>query len=116
MNCRYSSGVQKPITRSTPARLYQLRLKSTISSRREELGESLKVPAGTLTLVRFAERDDSSFARTQISDDAFDRTVFTRGVPTFEDDHDLAIVGDDVALQFHQFNAEFVERLLIRFF
>ncbi len=27
----YSSGVQKPITRSTPARLYQLRSNSTIS-------------------------------------------------------------------------------------
>ena len=31
MNSWYSSVVQKPITRSTPARLYQLRSKSTIS-------------------------------------------------------------------------------------
>ena len=30
-NSSYSSSVQKPITRSTPARLYQLRSKSTIS-------------------------------------------------------------------------------------
>ena len=30
-NSSYSSGVQKPITRSTPARLYQLRSNSTIS-------------------------------------------------------------------------------------
>src|SRR5512142_1538276 len=30
-NSAYSSAVQKPITRSTPARLYQLRSKSTIS-------------------------------------------------------------------------------------
>ena len=29
--CSVSSGVQKPMTRSTPARLYQLRSKSTIS-------------------------------------------------------------------------------------
>ena len=31
MNSRYSSGVQKPITRSTPARLYQERSNITIS-------------------------------------------------------------------------------------
>ncbi len=30
-NSSYSASVQKPITRSTPARLYQLRSKSTIS-------------------------------------------------------------------------------------
>ena len=30
-NSQYSSSVQKPITRSTPARLYQERSKSTIS-------------------------------------------------------------------------------------
>ena len=30
-NSSYSSSVQKPMTRSTPARLYQLRSKSTIS-------------------------------------------------------------------------------------
>ena len=30
-NSRYSSSVQNPITRSTPARLYQLRSKRTIS-------------------------------------------------------------------------------------
>ncbi len=30
-NSRYSSSVQKPMTRSTPARLYQLRSNSTIS-------------------------------------------------------------------------------------
>ena len=30
-NSSYSSSVQKPITRSTPARLYQLRSNSTIS-------------------------------------------------------------------------------------
>jgi hypothetical protein len=30
-NSQYSSSVQKPITRSTPARLYQLRSISTIS-------------------------------------------------------------------------------------
>ena len=33
MNSMYSSFVQKPITRSTPARLYQLRSNSTISPR-----------------------------------------------------------------------------------
>src|SRR5208337_3024854 len=31
MNSRYSFGLQKPITRSTPARLYQERSKNTIS-------------------------------------------------------------------------------------
>src|SRR5919206_3792527 len=31
MNSQYSSSVQNPITRSTPARLYQLRSNSTIS-------------------------------------------------------------------------------------
>ena len=31
MNSSYSSSVQKPITRSTPARLYQLRSNSTTS-------------------------------------------------------------------------------------
>ena len=31
MNSSYSSSVQKPITRSTPARLYQLRSNRTIS-------------------------------------------------------------------------------------
>ena len=30
-NSSYSSSVQKPMTRSTPARLYQLRSNSTIS-------------------------------------------------------------------------------------
>lgn len=30
-NCQYSSSVQKPITFSTPARLYQLRSNRTIS-------------------------------------------------------------------------------------
>jgi hypothetical protein len=32
-NSSYSASVQKPITRSTPARLYQLRSNSTISPR-----------------------------------------------------------------------------------
>jgi hypothetical protein len=31
MNSRYSSSVQKPITRSTPARLYQERSKRQVS-------------------------------------------------------------------------------------
>ena len=31
MNCSYSGGEAKPITRSTPARLYQDRSKKTIS-------------------------------------------------------------------------------------
>ena len=31
MNSQYSSSLQKPITRSTPARLYQERSKRTIS-------------------------------------------------------------------------------------
>src|SRR5574341_1529776 len=41
-NSRYSSSVQKPINRSTPARLYQLRSNSTISP-----------PAGRLATYRW---------------------------------------------------------------
>jgi hypothetical protein len=86
MNSQYSSSVQKPITRSTPARLYQERSKRTISPARAQLRDiALEVPLRPLALVRRAEGHDRRAARVQRLDDALHGPAFAGGVASLED-------------------------------
>ena len=60
MNSRYCSGVQKPLTGSTTARLYQLRSKNTISPGPRQLADvALEVPLPFFVLRGLWERDDA---------------------------------------------------------
>ena len=57
-NSSYSSGVQNPMTFSTPARLYQLRSNSTISPAAGRCGDvTLEVPLRPLPIVGRRQRD-----------------------------------------------------------
>ena len=49
-------------------------------------------------------------------DDAFDRAVLARSIPALQDDQDLVIAFDEMALQLDQFDLEFAQALLVGFF
>ena len=86
---RYSSGVQKPMTCSTPARLYQLRSNSTISPAAGRCGDvALEVPLAALALGRRGQRGDARDARVQVLGDPLDRAALAGGVAALEHDHD----------------------------
>ena len=58
---RYSSGVQKPITCSTPARVYQRPVEQhDVPGRRQVLDVALEVPLRPLALGRRGERGDAA--------------------------------------------------------
>ena len=87
MNCSYSSSVAKPITRSTPARLYQERSNSTISPGGRQV---LRRSAGSTTgpargRVGLVKRDDPRVARVQVLHEALDRAALAGGVAALEE-------------------------------
>ncbi len=91
---RTPSSVQKPITRSTPARLYQLRSKSTISPPAGRCGDvALEVPLGALALVGRGQRGHPADARVQALGDALDGPALAGRVAALEQHHDLELLG-----------------------
>ena len=90
MNSRYSVGVQKPITRSTPARLYQERSKKhDFAGRRQVLDVALEIPLRALALGRLLQRDDARAARVQVLHEALDRAALAGRVAPLEQHDDL---------------------------
>ena len=84
------SSVQKPITRSTPARLYQLRSKITTSPAAGKCGDvALDVHLRLLALGRRGQRDDAEHARAHPLGDRLDRAALAGGVAALEHDADL---------------------------
>ena len=68
---------------------------------------ALEIPFRGLAIRWLGQRDDTGFARAQMLDDALDRPILAAGVPPLDDDQNPAVVLDDVALQFHQFDLQF---------
>ena len=92
-NSSYSASVQKPITRSTPARLYQLRSNSTISPPRRQVRDvALEIPLRALALVRRGQRGDAADARVQPLRDALDDAALAGGVAPLEEHDDLQLL------------------------
>ena len=49
-------------------------------------------------------------------DNTFDRAVLARSIPALQDDQDLIVAFDEVALQLDQFYLEFAQSFLVGFF
>ena len=95
-----SSFVQKPITRSTPARLYQLRSKMTTSPARREVRQvALDVHLALLALGRRRQRDDAEDAGLTRSVIALDDAALAGAIATLEHDADLEPPRDDPLLE-----------------
>ena len=83
----YCSSVQKPITRSTPARLYQLRSNRASSPDERELGHiPLEVPLARSRSVGAGQGHDPAHPRAQVLVDPLDDAALAGGVATLEDD------------------------------
>jgi hypothetical protein len=82
--------VQKPITRSTPARLYQLR---------------------SFAVVGRGQCGDTGHARVQALRDALDDAALARRIAAFEQDDDLLLAVLHPVLQLDQFALQ-AEQLL----
>ena len=107
MNSRYSRSVQKPITRSTPARLYQLRSKSTISPAAGRCGNvALEVPLRLLALCRRAQGHDAADARIERLGDALDGAALAGGVAALEEHHDAQAFVANPLLQLDQLDLQ----------
>src|SRR5882762_5962824 len=107
-------GEQKPMTYSTPARLYQLRSKITISPPADrEKGEmymqryverfpadiALHVHLALLAVGRRRKCHDTEDARADPLGDGLDRAALARRVTTFEHDDDPLAGGLDPVLK-----------------
>ncbi len=80
MNSSYSASVQKPMTRSTPARLYHDRSNRTISPAAAVRDVPLEVPLRLLALGRARERDHAERSRSRALRDPLDHATLARGV------------------------------------
>jgi hypothetical protein len=69
----------------------------------------------TVSVGGFSKCDDARLARTQMLHNALDHTVLAGGVATFQDDQDLIIALDEMALQLDQFDLQLVQTILVRF-
>ena len=111
-NSSTSSSVQKPITRSTPARLYQLRSNSTISPPAGKMRNvTLEIPLRALALARRRKRGDVADPRIEPLGDALDDAALAGGIAALENHHHLELLLLHPALQFHQFALQ-AEQLL----
>ena len=114
-NSRYSSSVQKPITCSTPARLYQDRSNSTISP-----------PDGRCSTYRWKYHCDFSFsvgvpsATTRTTRGLVRSTMrlmvppLPGGVAALEEHADLQLLVAHPLLQLHQLALQVLHPLLVR--
>ena len=102
-NSSDSASLQKPMTRSTPARLYQLRSKRTISPAGGKVRDvALEVPLGALALARSGQRHDAADARIEPLGDPLDHPALARRIAALEDNHDLQPVADHPVLELDQ--------------
>ena len=84
-NSSYSSSEQKPITRSTPARLYQLRSKRTISPPAGRWGDiALEIPLRALAVVGRGQGGHAAHARVQALGDALDHAALAGRIAALE--------------------------------
>ena len=106
-NSRYSSSVQKPMTRSTPARLYQLRSKQDhLAGRRQVSDVALEIPLAPLALGRRRQRHDPGVPRIEAQRDGLDRAALAGRVAAFEDDGDLEPFVADPLLELDELDLE----------
>ena len=77
---------------------------------------ALEVPRCPVTIGGFAKGDHPGLAWAQMLDNAFDRAVLPRCVPTLQDDQNLVVALDEVPLQLDQFDLELVQGVLIDLF
>jgi hypothetical protein len=91
------------MTRSTPARLYQLRSEEHhLAGGRQVLAVSLEVPLRLLSLSGRAQGHHSTDAGVEALDDALDDAALAGGIASLEDDHDLEAPLPDEFLHQHQ--------------
>ena len=113
-NRNASSSEQKPITRSTPARLYQLRSKITTSPAAGKCAQvALDVHLGLLAVGRCRERDHPEHARAHPLGDPFDYPALPGRVTAFEHDADLGPLAHDPLLKPNQLPLQTSELLLV---
>ena len=109
MNSSYSASVQKPMTRSTPARLYQLRSNSTISPRVGRCCDvALEVPLAALDLARLFQRHHARAARIEVLHEALDGAALAGRVAPLEQDHHALAGLLHPGLQLEQFDLQLV--------
>jgi hypothetical protein len=107
MNSWYWASVQKPITRSTPARLYQLRSKEDeFAGGGQVRNVALEVPLGLFAFGGRAQSDDAADAWVQGLGDALDGAALAGGVAALKEDDDLQLLVLDPLLQLHEFNLQ----------
>ncbi len=101
-NFSTSPWVAKPITLSTPVRMYQLRSTRTISpAPRSCMDIALKEPLGPLAFVRSRKGNHAADSRIEALRDALDNTPVPKPNFYLEDDHHLAPALMDPVLQVH---------------
>src|SRR3974377_2017373 len=82
------SLVQKPMTYSTPARLYQLAVEDHDLTRRREVRDiTLHVHLRFFTIGRGGERDEAERARADPLRHRADGSALARGVAAFKNDN-----------------------------
>ena len=102
------------MTRSTPARLYQLRSKSTISpAAGQVLDVALEIPLRLLALGRRAQRDHAADARVEAGRDRLDRAALAGRVAPLEQHDDLEPGVPDPLLEAVQLDVEPRKLLLV---
>lgn len=84
-NSSYSAGLQKPMTRSTPERLYQLRSKQNdLAGSRQMLDKALEIPLAAFDLAWFFQRYDACAARVEMLHESLDRAPLACRVASLE--------------------------------
>ena len=102
------------MTRSTPARLYQLRSKMTISPAGRQMPHvALDVHLRFLALGRRGQRDDAKHARTDALGDRLDHPALAGAVAALEHDATLESLVHRPELQLDQFGVQPGEFALI---
>jgi hypothetical protein len=96
--------VQKPITRSTPARFVPAAVEQhDLAAGRQMRNVTLEIPLRALALVRRRQRRDAADPRIEPLGDALDDAALAGGIATLENHHHLELLVLHPALQFHQF-------------